>query len=180
MQPDNNVEGDASLLRSMPSLSPSAQSNSLESRIDYILRSIQTVGFESPDSFVSCYYTARFKDRSPLKLAQAASRGKGLPHILEELQAHASSWSTWESGAYRDTIVRSAAYIIADEFDRLTKKKYSCEMDLQHNLYRTTQEPTATDASSTAPIHQLHGIAAELKKTLCEEVILSSYQLNLF
>jgi hypothetical protein len=91
----------------------------LELRIDYILRFMEKVGFDSPDSFKSCYYTARFKDRSTVKLAQEASRSKGLPHILKELRTHANSWSSWETCAYRDTIVRSAANMIANDFDRL-------------------------------------------------------------
>lgn len=132
---------------------------------------------------MSCYYTGLFKDKSPAKLAQAASRIKGLPAFLEELHTQASSWSSWEASGYQDTIVRSAADLITAEFDRLARKKYSCELELWQNIAHTTTTGTAAtadggDASSSSSagvsaLHQLRSMAAELKKTLRYEVSLN-------
>ncbi|KAH8647279.1 hypothetical protein BX600DRAFT_443485 [Xylariales sp. PMI_506] len=161
-------QGSSGSTSSPPNSCSSPEQGSLESRIDHILRSIQSMGFESPDSFISTYYTGVFKERSTVKLAQGSSRTKGLPQVLEELQTKVSSWSMWESSGYRDTTVRSAAILIADEFDRLTKKKYSCEIELQHGLWRAGQTSGAVDEG--LPTQQLQAVAAELRKTLRDEL----------
>ena len=101
-----------------------------------------------------------------------ASRKNGLAQVLEELQAKVGSWSMWESYTYRGTIVRSAGCLIAEELQRLTKKSYNCEMELQQNLPRTGQDQAAVDECPM--LQQLRPAAAELKNTLRDEVPCSS------
>jgi hypothetical protein len=75
----------------------------------------------------------------------------------------------WESNIYKDTVLRSSASLVAEEFDRLGKKNYSCEIELQQYLSRTAQD----SVGGSPPLRQLHSTAAELKKTLRDEVNLS-------
>ncbi|RYO81949.1 hypothetical protein DL766_010215 [Monosporascus sp. MC13-8B] len=172
---------------SQPSLLPKPSSRpatasepaSLEARIEYVLRCLRTAGFEDPDSFVSYYYTCVFKDRSPVKLAQETSRIKGLPAVLEDLHTQASSWSAWEASRYRDTIVRSAANLIAEEFDRLARRKYSCEMELWQNISHTALPGAVATAGGGdgsgggRGVHLLRFMAAELKRALRHEARLN-------
>ncbi|RMZ79569.1 hypothetical protein DV737_g3391, partial [Chaetothyriales sp. CBS 132003] len=145
--------------------------SSLEARVDYVLRSIENAGFPTPESFMSSYYTAVFRDRSTVQKAQEASRSRGLPMMLDELRLQSDDWSVWQSRPYTDSIVRSAALMIADEFDRLTKKRYHCEKELQRGLAPGQQvQLPATPAESKAAMEQLNMAAAELKKTLRNEV----------
>ncbi|KAK0107531.1 hypothetical protein ONS96_003338 [Cadophora gregata f. sp. sojae] len=153
---------------------------SLEARVEYVLRCSKTAGFDDLDSFVSCYYTGLFKNNSSAKLAQTASRTKGLPAFLEELHTQVNSWSSWEASGYQDTIVRSAADLITAEFDRLARRKYSCELELWQNIAQTTTIDTAaavdggdsssSSSGSVAALHQLRSMAAELQKTLRYEL----------
>jgi hypothetical protein len=124
---------------------------------------------------MSFYYTGTFKDKSTAKIAQAGSRIKGLPAVLEELHSHASAWSSWEASGYRDTIVRSAADLIADEIDRLARKKYTCESEFWQNIsYAATAggDDSSSSSGSGTAVPQLRSMAAELKKTLRYEVSL--------
>ncbi|VUC23410.1 unnamed protein product [Clonostachys rosea] len=147
---------------------------SLESRVDFILRSIQSMGFETPDSFMLSYYTGCFDERSAVKVAQDTSRTTGLPRMLHELRSKTEDWSRWESRSYADSVVRSAAKLIAEEFDSLGRKKYVCERELEKGLMTTTTSQTqnnlASSADGSASISQLYLAAAELKKTLRDEV----------
>ncbi|CAH0054440.1 unnamed protein product [Clonostachys solani] len=147
---------------------------SLESRVDFILRSIQSMGFETPDSFMLSYYTGSFDERSAAKVAQDASRSTGLPRMLNELRSKTEDWSRWESRNYADSVVRSAAKLIAEEFDSLGRKRYACERELQKGLASgATSQAQNNSSSSTdgnASVSQLYLAAAELKKTLRDEV----------
>ncbi|KAI1845669.1 hypothetical protein JX266_008280 [Neoarthrinium moseri] len=143
-------------------------SSSLESRVEFVIQSLKKAGFESPDSFVSSYYTSVFRDKSAAKVAQEFSRSKGLPQLLEDLRNKVGSWSTWESSGYKDTIVRLAASMIADEFDRLNRKKYSCEVELQQHFSRLHQ--ASTDVNRGSSVNQLFSLITELKNTLRDEL----------
>ena len=132
-----------------------------------MLRTLPTLGFDNVESFLSCYYTTSFADKTPVKAAQEAGRIKGLPHILGELQTKASSWPAWESSGYRDAIIRSAAQLLTDEFERLTKKRYTCEEELHENVARSAHAPVNDERAIT---NHLFSTAGELKKTLREEV----------
>lgn len=92
--------------------------------------------------------------------------------MLDELRSKSDDWSIWQSRAYTDSIVRSAAFMITDEFNRLTKTRYQCEKELKQGLAPTaSQGPMpAARADSSASMHQLTAAAAELKKTLRNEV----------
>lgn len=161
---------------SLLEMPPGLDHSSLEARVDYVLRSIENVGFTTPDSFVSSFYTGSFRDRSTVQKAQETSRSRGLPMMLDELRSKSDDWSIWQSRAYTDSIVRSAAFMIADEFDRLTKKRYQCEKELRQGLAPTAsqgQMPVSI-AEGSASMHQLYAAAAELKKTLRNEVKPSS------
>ncbi|KAL9111173.1 MAG: hypothetical protein Q9227_004436 [Pyrenula ochraceoflavens] len=149
----------------------------MEPRIECVLQSIRSAGFESADSFMSCYYTSTFKDKSTAKVAQEISRMKGLPQLLEDLKTGIGSWPTRESSGYRDMIVQSAAPLIGDELERLTRKKYSCEVELQQTLSHTTK---GSVSHSSPAWHQMQSMAAELKKTLRDEVQLSQYRCPYF
>ncbi|KAF5010390.1 hypothetical protein FDECE_3442 [Fusarium decemcellulare] len=161
----------SSLPVSLLEMPPGLHHSSLEARVDYVLRSIENVGFPTPDSFISSYYTASFRDRSPVQKAQETSRSRGLPMMLDELRLQSDDWSVWQSRPYTDSIVRSAALMVADEFDRLTKKRYQCEKELQRGLTLSQQgQLPSTPAESSAAMQQLHTAAAELKKTLRNEL----------
>ncbi|KAF4965253.1 hypothetical protein FSARC_6932 [Fusarium sarcochroum] len=161
----------SSLPPSLLEMPPGVHHSSLEARVDYVLRSIENVGFPTPDSFMSSYYTASFRDRSSVQKAQETSRSRGLPMMLDELRSQSDDWSVWQSRPYTDSIVRSAALMIADEFDRLTKKRYHCEKELQRALAPSPQgQLPVTPAESSAAMQQLHMAAAELKKTLRNEL----------
>lgn len=138
----------------------------LESRVSDVLRVLPTLGFDSVESFICSYYTASFSGKTVIKAAQEASRIKGLPLILGELQAKAGSWSAWESSGYRDAIIRTAAQLLTDEFERLTKKKYSCEEEMQHYLSSSAQ----SSIDGRPMISHLCSTAGELKRTLQDEV----------
>ena len=140
---------------------------SMDSRLEHVLQFLQSVKFDSIDSLVSSYYTAELRERSTLQVAQEASRIKGLPQVLEDLQVNSGSWSMRESYAYRDMTIRSAGQLIADELDRLSRKKYSCEIELQHHLSRVPSPPGPSDVSG---LRQLRSLATELRKTLRDEV----------
>ncbi|KAJ3531278.1 hypothetical protein NM208_g8949 [Fusarium decemcellulare] len=160
-----------SLPVSLLEMPPGLHHSSLEARVDYVLRSIENVGFPTPDSFISSYYTASFRDRSPVQKVQETSRSRGLPMMLDELRLQSDDWSVWQSRPYTDSIVRSAALMVADEFDRLTKKRYQCEKELQRGLTLSQQgQLPSTPAESSAAMQQLHTAAAELKKTLRNEL----------
>jgi len=137
----------------------------MESRIQYILGHIEKAGFDAPDSFISCYYTGKFKQRSTVRSAQENSRSKGLPQVLEDLRSQIRLWPVRESRGYKDIIVQSASDLIAQEFERLERKKYHCEIELSRNLSMTS-ETLGEDASAD----RLRSIAAELKVILRDEV----------
>lgn len=148
---------------------------SLEARVDHVLRAIKGAGFSTLDTFLLSFYTASFRERSTAKKAQETSHSRGLPMMLDELRSKSDDWPVWQSRAYTDSIVRSAAHIIADEFDRLTKKKYQCEKELEEGLSpraERDQMPASTPAAAGSPssMQQLHSAAAELRKTLRNEV----------
>ncbi|KIM92749.1 hypothetical protein OIDMADRAFT_36373 [Oidiodendron maius Zn] len=140
---------------------------SIDSRLEHVLQFLQSVKFDSIDSLVSSYYTAELRERSTLQVAQEASRIKGLPQVLEDLQVNSGSWSMRESYPYRDMTIRSAGQLIADELDRLSRKKYSCEIELQHHLSRVPSQPGPSDVSG---LRQLRSLATELRKTLRDEM----------
>ena len=142
---------------------------SMESRIHSILRAIQAAGFDDLDSLVSSYYTEVFDERSPVRTAQQASLHEGPAKILRALMIKANSLPRWEANGYQALVVRSAADIIADEFLRLKKKRFHCELDLQQHLARTAAAKYP-GVSGAIPSHRLESIAAEIKQTLREEV----------
>lgn len=145
---------------------------SLEARVDYVLQAIRNAGFPTLDTFVSSFYTASFRERSAAQKAQEVSHSSGLPMMLDELRLRSGDWPVWQARAYTDSIIRSAASIITDEFDRLTKKSYECEKELQLCLGSTTpRTQTATPTTARSPsMQRLHVAAAELRKTLRNEV----------
>lgn len=134
----------------------------------HVLKSIQMAGFDSADSFISSYYTGIFKEKSPARKAQESSRSKGLPQLLEELRTHSGSWFIWEFSRYRDATIRSAASLIADEFDHLKKKQYDCEIELRHGLITLTSAHDFTFSDTQADRNRQ--LATELKRTLQNEV----------
>lgn len=152
--------------------------SSLETRVDYILSAIRNAGFPTLDAFMSSFYTASFQDQSSAQKAQEISHSKGLPIMLDELRVKSSDWPIWQSRAYTDSIVRSAANIIADELDRLVKKRYQCENVLQQGLFSHYQMATLAPARSSS-IQQLHIAAAELRKTLQNEVAVCHISIEL-
>jgi hypothetical protein len=165
-----------SLPDSLPEMPPGLDHGSLEARVDYVLRSVEKVGFPTLDSFMSSYYTASFRDRSTVQKAQETSRSRGLPIMLDEIRAQSEQWSAWQSRAYTDSTVRSAASMIADDFERLTKKRYQCEKELHEALATAVQDDQAAmpRPSQSPAMHQLYTAAGELKKTLRNEVTPSS------
>ena len=124
------------------------------------------LGFDSLESFMSCYYTTVFSGKTTVKAAQEAGRTKGLPYILGELQTNVDSWSAWESSGYKSAVIHASAQLLTKEFDRLTKKNYSCEQDLQQNLTRSVQ----AGGQGKPAVDHLYTAAGELKKTLQDEV----------
>jgi hypothetical protein len=161
-----------SLPDSLPEMPPGLDHGGLEARVDYVLRSVEKVGFPTLDSFMSSYYTASFRDRSTVQKAQETSRSRGLPIMLDEIRAQSEQWSAWQSRAYTDSTVRSAASMIADDFERLTKKRYQCEKELHEALATAVQDDQADmPRSNQSPaMHQLYAAAGELKKTLRNEL----------
>jgi hypothetical protein len=166
------------------------QSASIETRIEHILQSVKTAGFENIDSLISSYYTQTFGEKSAAKIAQRVSRSRGLPELLETLRLSMGSWSQWQANGYRDAVARSTADLIGDEFDRLLKKRYNWEIELQHHRPRQRpvplpqpqpQKPLNGGAVDPADVltERLQWIASELKSTLKDEVGLSLNSLQM-
>ncbi|KAI9167869.1 Transcription factor radR [Paramyrothecium foliicola] len=156
------------------SMSLNQETSSINARIDHVLQAMQLVKFDSPDEFMSAYYTEGFRQGTAAKTAQETSRMKGLPQLLHDIQIEATNWSSWESHGYKDIITKSAAQQLLHELGRLSRKKYSCEVELQRSLSRIAH--MLPDEGLTQPLQQLQATAAELKKTLQDEVSSTALQ----
>lgn len=95
----------------------------LEERIEYLIESARTAGFESLDDAVIQYYTADLSDDSMSSTAQRLGRKRSLPKLLEKLRHDTKAWKFWEVCAYRDAILSSSEDLLLAEMRQLSARR---------------------------------------------------------
>ncbi|KAI1262500.1 hypothetical protein F5Y18DRAFT_397387 [Xylariaceae sp. FL1019] len=156
-------------LASAPTTDPVPQRQKLvHERVGRILEYIHDTGFNSVDSFLLSYYTSSFAKSSGARSAQETSRLQGLPALIDDLSVKSRSWPPWESSRYRHAIVKSAANLLQNELDGLSKKRYSGEIQMWQNLQRNPN--LARPKIGAGLVDSLEDISADLRLTLRDEV----------
>ncbi|KAG9186013.1 hypothetical protein G6011_02569 [Alternaria panax] len=87
----------------------------MEGRVEYLIRCARRAGFQDLDSAVSTLYTAKFDEDSECSIAQYLSRKRCLPNLLEELRSKTVSWKTREVQPYQDEVLKSAESLLIGE-----------------------------------------------------------------
>jgi hypothetical protein len=87
----------------------------VEGRIEYLIRCARTAGFQDLDSALTTFYTAKFDEDSECSIAQYISRKRCLPNLLEELRSKSDSWKTREVQPYQDGILKSVESLLIGE-----------------------------------------------------------------
>lgn len=87
----------------------------VEGRVEYLIRCARKVGFQDLDSAVTTLYTAKFDEDSECSIAQHYSRKRCLPNLLEELRSKSVSWKKREVQPYQDEVLKSAESLLISE-----------------------------------------------------------------
>jgi len=87
----------------------------MEGRIEYLIRCARRAGFQDLDSAITTFYTAKFDEDSECSIAQYLSRKRCLPNLLKELRSKTGSWKTREVQPYQDEILKSAESLLLGE-----------------------------------------------------------------
>lgn len=95
----------------------------LEERIEYLIESARTAGFESLDDAVIQYYTADLSDDSMSSTAQRLGRKRSLPKLLGKLRHETKAWKFWEVYAYRDAILSSSEDLLLAEMRQFSARR---------------------------------------------------------
>lgn len=87
----------------------------IEGRVEYVIKCARRAGFRDLDSAVTTLYTAEFDDDSECSIAQCFSRKRCLPSLLEELRSKTVSGKTREVQPYQDEVLKSAESLLIGE-----------------------------------------------------------------
>ncbi|EUC45256.1 hypothetical protein COCMIDRAFT_26565 [Bipolaris oryzae ATCC 44560] len=87
----------------------------IEEKIEYLIRCAHRAGFQDLDSAITTFYTAQFDEDSESSVAQYMSRKKCLPNLLEELRGKTHSWKARELQPYQNEVLKSAEHLLIGE-----------------------------------------------------------------